>query len=310
MITISDCLVICVENTLAYNTYKKFGFNVVNPYLYNKRWHYRVRYISQCISLENSIVFKPFFRFNKHFLNVKPQKIILIGALLYEPILSELKRLYNDTPIFYLYPNIVDSDASIHPAILRKYNIIGVSWDKNDCTKYQLKYIRPAFDIDIIRGENTEKVYDACFIGKDKGRYDLVMKIKNVFLNAGYKPYIRISPDYSFMKFFKKDYSVPIPYSSYIDIVKASKCIIDIVQEGQIGTTMRTMEALFSGKKIISNNKYLKDYDFYHPANIFIIEDNLNDIPNFLNIPSVKIDEKILDNYKFSVWIKTLLTLD
>lgn len=307
MITISDCLVICIKDTLGYNTFKKYGFNVVTPYLYNKRWHYRIRYISQCIGLENSIIFKPLFRLNKHLLNIKIKKIILIGTLLYEPFIFQLKRLFDDLPILYLYQNIVDSGASIHPQILRKYNITGMSWDKLDCEKYHLEYVRPAFDVGIIHDNKTDFKFDACFIGKDKGRYDLIMKIKDVLLRAGSNPYIRISPDYSFLKFLKKGYSVPIPYSSYIEIVKSSKCVIDIVQEGQTGTTMRIMEALFSGKKIISNNKYLKNYDFYHPANIFIIEDSLNDIPNFLNIPSVKIDEKILDNYKFSVWINTLL---
>lgn len=45
---------------------------------------------------------------------------------------------------------------------------------------------------------------------------------------------------------------------------------------------MRTMEAIFSGKKLISNNARLKEYTFYHPNNIFIVDkDNIDLIPHF-----------------------------
>ena len=64
------------------------------------------------------------------------------------------------------------------------------------------------------------------------------------------------------------------------------------------------MEALFLEKKLITNNKDIKNYDFYNPSNIFILgENNIEDIKEFINKPYEKVEQKIIDYYDFEQWL-------
>src|SRR5690606_39098696 len=72
-----------------------------------------------------------------------------------------------------------------------------------------------------------------------------------------------------------------IPFSEIFKYSENSKIVIDIAHANQKGLSMRPFEALGLKRKLITNNTDIKNYDFYNPNNIFIIEnfDNL-DIPD------------------------------
>lgn len=53
----------------------------------------------------------------------------------------------------------------------------------------------------------------------------------------------------------------------------SSKAVVDFAQEKQQGLTMRTMETLGIKRKLVTNNIYLKDYEFYNEDNAVILED-------------------------------------
>jgi len=48
--------------------------------------------------------------------------------------------------------------------------------------------------------------------------------------------------------------------------------ILDIHHPGQTGLTLRTFEALASGRKLITTNPTVRDHDFYDPARILVID--------------------------------------
>lgn len=49
-----------------------------------------------------------------------------------------------------------------------------------------------------------------------------------------------------------------ISYQENLDNIRKSKCIVDVVQKGQIGLTLRPLESLFFKKKLLTNNKCIK----------------------------------------------------
>lgn len=310
MISKKNVIVIDLLGSTSYNSLVKLGYDVIDPYDNSSRKYYRIRQLLHRFKLEKCTWFDYYFKLNVKLSKKENSKvIIIIGSLIYEPFLKMLREIFPTIPISYSFSNIVKNSASISPYLLRKYNIIGWSWDKEDCKKYNLNYIRPAIDPNIFKSiDRRLDIYDLCFIGADKGRYKLVKEISHIATASGINSYTHITPDYSFLKFIHKDYKEPIPYDKYLEIVSSSKCIIDLVQKGQVGTTMRTLEAIFSNKKLISNNPNLIDYDFYHPNNIFILsESNIDEIPGFLRKPYVPIDKDILDNYVLDRVIEDLI---
>ena len=99
-----------------------------------------------------------------------------------------------------------------------------------------------------------------------------------------------------------------INYEQILKYIAESKCIIDIVQEGQGGLTWRPLEAMFYRKKMITNFKDIKEYDFYKKDNIFIIgEDDPSNIKNFVNTGYVDIPQNIIKKYTIDGWIENFI---
>ena len=57
------------------------------------------------------------------------------------------------------------------------------------------------------------------------------------------------------------------------DMCRNSKAILDLAHEKQQGLTMRTMETLGIKRKLVTNNIYLRDYEFYNDSNDLILTD-------------------------------------
>ena len=90
---------------------------------------------------------------------------------------------------------------------------------------------------------------------------------------------------------------------------RKSKVLLDFVISEHKGLSLRTFEALGHDKKLITTNKEIAKYDFYHPNNIFILDNNFDDIPAFLNKPYHHIEPKIKEKYSFGNWIKYVLDI-
>ena len=56
-----------------------------------------------------------------------------------------------------------------------------------------------------------------------------------------------------------------LSYQTILSSVMNTNCIIEIVQEGQRGPTLRYYEAVCMNKKLLSNNPSIKDFPFYNP---------------------------------------------
>src|SRR5690606_5723398 len=68
--------------------------------------------------------------------------------------------------------------------------------------------------------------------------------------------------------------------------------------------TFRTFRARGLGNKLITTNRDVCQYDFYHPNNIFIWGGHdQSDLEAFLNVPYIPVAQEIREKYSFSNWI-------
>lgn len=64
------------------------------------------------------------------------------------------------------------------------------------------------------------------------------------------------------------------------------------------------MEALFYNKKLITNNPEIRNFDFFHPNNIFILEqENLEEIPAFMEKPMYMQPDSLKAKYDVGSWL-------
>lgn len=150
--------------------------------------------------------------------------------------------------------------------------------------------------------------YDGYFVGIPKGRSLQLKHLKQMFVDNGLN--LRVDLVDNLKSYFMKSYSKRIPYSKVIALVHQSRCIIEILEEGQTGPSLRCMEAMFFNKKLITNNKHIVDYDFYTSENVFILgQDDSNRLKEFLLTAPKPITREVQQKYEFDNWLNRILNL-
>lgn len=186
------------------------------------------------------------------------------------------------------------------------------SFDKKDCKQYDLCYNNQPYPfLENLRLIKNKIEYDCYFCGYDKERLFDLIRIKDALKNSRCTFRFRIifekHKKCNLDKDALKDIEVmkrPIVYNEILEDTSKAKCIIEILKKGQWGFTLRTMESLFLDKKLITNYSDIKNYDFYNPNNIFILDNNYDKIKEFLAIPYEPVPEYIKERYYFNTWIE------
>lgn len=87
--------------------------------------------------------------------------------------------------------------------------------------------------------------------------------------------------------------SKPIAHDRFIDMIETSTAVFDFANHRQTGYTMRTMENLCAGKKIITGNRGLINEPFYSPDRILVFDGfDYSAVRAFLDQPLERPDEK------------------
>lgn len=96
----------------------------------------------------------------------------------------------------------------------------------------------------------------------------------------------------------------PLNTEKALSLIARSKILIDIHHPRQTGLTMRTIESLGAQKKIITTNPDVRNYDFFKPENILIVDrDKLTISESFLKEPYQPVDNEIYCRYSLRAWL-------
>lgn len=183
------------------------------------------------------------------------------------------------------------------------------STDPGDCRRYGFRYNHMFYPrvVKQCKGEDNRLF----FVGADKGRAGYLSAIGRLMKSSGIACDIRILRDKKTGKNLSEaDVTVmnhPMEYAEYLKNLKHSGVLLEIVQTGQTALTMRTLEAMFFSKKLITNNTEIVKYDFYCENNIFVLSPDLEtvtgeEIHNFLKKPFLPYPEETLESYGFEHW--------
>lgn len=170
------------------------------------------------------------------------------------------------------------------------------TYNRFDAEAYNLNYC-PQFYTRRINLKQERLESDILFLGKNKGRKDKILELKNILEKKGLKCDFNIIENPK--NFFK--------YQDYLNKLSKTKCILDFSHSEYCGLSLRPLESLFFEKKLITNNRDIVNYDFYNSNNIFVLGvDDINKIKNFISTPYEKISDLIINNYDFEVWLEKI----
>ena len=216
----------------------------------------------------------------------------------YDSIKYLKKKYKNSKFILFL------SDLVIHRRLNTDFNEVKelfdkvISFDYEDCKNYSL------FNYPLVYSapkelKSIEEDIDVYFCGKAKDRLNIIMdtfyKLKEngincLFMISGVPLKERVEQEG--LVYLDKFMS----YEQNLEYIKRSKCLLEIMQEGGTGYTLRTCEVVAYNKKMITNNIILKDAEFYD-ENMISIFNNIEDI----DIDFIKKEKgEYKDRYYFS----------
>lgn len=247
--------------------------------------------------------------------------LVLVGRYLSRNFLKQLKKNNPSSRlVLYLWDDIarVENFEEVYDLYDKIY-----SFDIKDCEEnsnfeflplfysreYRLRTNNKQYDIYGSFSEHSDRKRIAKSIYK-QGKH-LGLNCKFVFFPGRYK-YIK---DYFQNKKVadKTDNNIefvykPISDKQNISNVLKSKALLDIQYESQNGLTMRSIESVGAGVKLITTNENIKRYDFYNPVNCFIINRDHPYVDRaFLTTPYEELPEQIRKKYSIESWVSVII---
>ena len=145
----------------------------------------------------------------------------------------------------------------LHLRALKGLGMRVVTFDPADAQQYGLPLVDQVYrDVTAwLPAACTEPEVDLYFVGQDKGRLALLCAVREAAERAGLRCYFHITDDKG------RRYSpqqrvlladMPLSYADNLAWIARSRCLVEVPQSHQTGATVRSLEAAFFSKKLLT----------------------------------------------------------
>ena len=181
------------------------------------------------------------------------------------------------------------------------------TYDRLDAEKYSLKFLTNYI---YAESKNQNLEYKFFNISTFDYRFKAIEKLAEYLESKGWTKKILVLGGDNLESKYLTVINEQIPVDAVTELIKQSKIIIEVQRKEQIGLSFRVFEALGHRKKLVTTNADIVNYDFYHPQNMLVVDENNIHIPeDFVNSPYVEVDDSILDYYRLENWVKRVFEL-
>lgn len=280
------------SNSVVYKALNRLGFGFMfKKYTYN--YYYN---ILQKLS-ENSYTFI-------FFVNIESTNSEILS--LFEMFFPKTKK------VLYMWDSSANKPKYLE--LLDKFDKV-FSFDNEDVKLYPKINYLPLFYTD--KKPVTDKTIDISFVGtvhndRLKVLLPLVEQCSQLGLNTYFYFYYPSKIIFWLRFIYERDIPisvlsqlnfVPLSYSDYLSVITSSKCVIDINHPKQSGVTMRTIEVLSAGAKVVTTNESVALLGGDIEKNIYIL-DRKNP-----NMPEGFIDSEFVGDFTrfhISKWVENV----
>ena len=199
------------------------------------------------------------------------------------------------------------------------------SFDRHDCSSFPDIRFRPLFFTDDFVSSKTDTKFDLCFCGTIHSDRQFVIdelfgQAERYGLSTYRFAYLQSTFMYYFYKLFgkgfqnatKESFSFQKKSLNEISIIESSSnTVLDVQHPKQMGLTMRVIEMIGAKKKIITTNRDIRNYDFYNPSNILIVDRTNPQLDlSFFKASYEDLPEEIYKKYYIDRWVLDVLGVD
>ena len=239
--------------------------------------------------------------------------IIIVNGIRGRDLIEYMRERNPRARIIIYYETTIDPTDRKAP---NRYEGLGCefySFDQQDCRDWGCRYLHYFYmyhtgDMQAVRqAARTGPDSDIFFCGYDKGRLDTLAELHGEFARLGLQDrlfIIRTPHKWYFNRNRRYLTRHTLPYERLREYICRSRCLLDIVEQGQRGLTLRPMEAIFYGRKLITNNPAVQNYDFYRPENVFLLGQRpIAELPEFIRAPYAAVPAEIVERYTAEAWL-------
>ncbi len=186
--------------------------------------------------------------------------------------LQFLRNHYPNAKLVYLLLNVnrylnIDFD-SFSP----NFDLV-ITIDEGDAKRYGLEFHPFFYSAVDIENDDLEES-DVLFVGNAKDRLEEIHNLYAILTQNGFKC------DFHIVGVERQDqkyegritYNRPMNYDEVVCRVKKTKVLLELMQQGQTCGTLREHEAVLYRKKLLTNNSYIKNRNFYSRDNVSVFE--------------------------------------
>ena len=183
------------------------------------------------------------------------------------------------------------------------------SYSRADCKTYGFRH-NTQFFFDCLAekaaacraGNKRNPVPKALFIGREKGRAAALDALREQFRAAGVEADFQLVPRPKGR--FASSKEKLLSYQAVVDRVADADILVDYYLDPDSGLSLRPLEAMFFGKKLVTNSREILSADFYSPANIYVLGHDTRTLREFVETPGTEVAPRIRDRYLLSNWLK------
>lgn len=178
-----------------------------------------------------------------------------------------LRKKYPGSILVCYYDDLVSSySKNIDINFVKSKFDLVLSFDKDDCANYNLVYCPLVYSRLEIERPNNDCSYDICFIGRTKDRLNQILGCYDYLsrnnVRCDFHIVGEVAPEVV-GKYPKIHFRKRVPYDENLSIISNSNAILEVMQSGGSGYTLRTCEAIALNKKLITNNEQVINEPFY-----------------------------------------------
>ena len=179
------------------------------------------------------------------------------------------------------------------------------SYSTYDCERYGMRHNTQFYFDSLAREALEEPVRPpaehprAIFVGREKGRGELFREIGAMLERTGA----------TFDPVFRQDSLRPwkgktiMSYREVTDLVREADVLVDCYDRQEAGLSLRPLEAMFWGKKLVTNKQDMCQQDFCDDSWVYVMGED-RDLAEFLATPVRPVDPSVRDRYLLSRWLR------
>ena len=191
------------------------------------------------------------------------------------------------------------------------------SFDQEQCAKLGIDYLNQFIPIGFRQLASSYTLKEAkseptaLFIGREKGRGSMLLSLAEALKKCGCKIDFRILTDESTTNKTPYHITSKVDYYTSLEETRRADVLVEINQPGQSGFTLRTLEAAFYGRKLITDNQAIKTTPLYHPHNVLVLGDAetwaTDAFREFLHLPFQPVERELLYKYSPDFMLESLM---